>query len=329
MTTSTMATSSKTSLDPAAALQLVEIKPGGPKFGMGVLRQMLPDVETALFFGKVYDLGYQDMSRLLRTLFNTDLVRALTRGDHSTELQDYLLDLAYQAPQVDKGDIVVKPNVPHGEILPELWASLEVTVAKSIKDVATKLGNTVALLPGKNGHMVFKHMMALNRQRPQLGDYKARIAHARQQQNLLILDVSGSMTSPTVQAIVDDVVALSYQANAHMAIVSDHTTHWEPGGYDTQAVLNAATYGGTHYETLAPLFQSHDWGTVITVADYDSSHAAKDHLARAAKSRIGCVVDVSLVNRPTYLAECVGQLADEIKPILVGNSSRVMGSSDW
>ena len=43
MTTSTMATSSKTSLDPAAALQLVEIKPGGPKFGMGVLRQMLPD----------------------------------------------------------------------------------------------------------------------------------------------------------------------------------------------------------------------------------------------------------------------------------------------
>lgn len=328
MTISTMTTSSS-QLDSAAALQLIEVKVGGPKFGRGILRQMLPDVETALFFGKVYDLGYQDMSRLLRELFNTDLVRALTRGEHSTELQDYLLDLAYQAPQVDEGDIVVKPNVPHGEILPELWASLEVTVAKSIKDVAAKLGNTVALLPGKNGHMVFKHMMALNRQRPQLGDYKARIAHARQQQNLLILDVSGSMTSPTVQAIVDDVVALSYQANAHMAIVSDHTTHWEPGGYDTQAVLNAATYGGTHYETLAPLFQSHDWGTVITVADYDSSHAAKDHLARSAKARISTVVDVSLVNRPTYLAECVGQLADEIKPILVGNSNYVLGGRGW
>jgi hypothetical protein len=28
------------------------------------------------------------------------------------------------------------------------------------------------------------------------------------------------------------------------------------------------------------------------------------------------VLDVSLVGRPTFLAECVGQLADEVRPIL-------------
>ena len=309
------------------SLTVIEIKKG-IRFSRQVLAQLLDTPEDVLFFGQVYDLDANQVGKLMVMLFDTDLVTALfgEAAVHSTELQDYIVGLV---DDLEQGELSFDETIPAGQILPEVWKSLEIEVAQSIKDVATKLGNTVALLPGKNGHMVFKHMMALNRQRPQLGDYKARIAHARQQQNLLILDVSGSMTSPTVQAIVDDVVALSYQANAHMAIVSDHTTHWEPGGYDTQAVLNAATYGGTHYETLAPLFQSHDWGTVITVADYDSSHAAKNHLARAAKSRIGCVVDVSLVNRPTYLAECVGQLADEIKPILVGNSSRVMGSSGW
>jgi hypothetical protein len=162
----------------------------------------------------------------------------------------------------------------------------------------------------------------MNAKRPVIGDYRAAVTHARQKQNLLILDVSGSMNSSTIARIVDDVVALSYTANACMAIVSDTTTYWEAGAYDTAAILAKATYGGTHYETLANLMDR-DWGTVITVADYDSSWSAKDHIAQC-KGHIDEVIDVSLVNRPTYLAECVGQLADKVSPILIGSTGYVL-----
>ena len=134
------------------------------------------------------------------------------------------------------------------------------------------------------------------------------------------------MSETTVRAIVEDVVALGYKANAHLAIVSETATVWEPGNYGVQDVLKVAEYGGTYYEKLAPLFNK-DWGTVITIADYDSSQDAYRYIGANCKGRIGQVLDLSLVNRPTYLAEVVGQLAHSVEPLLVGNTARVIGSS--
>ena len=54
----------------------------------------------------------------------------------------------------------------------------------------------------------------------------------------------------------------------------------------------------------------------VTIADYDSSLGAKQVLA-SRSGRIGTVLDISLVGKPTFLSECVGQLADEVKPLLV------------
>lgn len=271
-------TSSSPSTDLAASLELVQVKPG-TKFSLALLHEMLPDVETALFFGKVYELDAAQLGNLLHKVFNTKLTAALFAEGyaHSNDLQSYLVDVAdqsgYTGP-VNFGDTAAHVVVPKGEILPEVWASLEVEVASSIKEVATKLESVVGRLPGKQGAMVFKSLAVLNSKRPVLGDYRAGISHARQQENLLILDVSGSMNSATVEAIVEDVVALSYKANAHMAVVSNDITYWQPGSYGVDEILAAATYGGTHYETLAPLFDR-DWGCVITVADYDSSYDAK------------------------------------------------------
>lgn len=312
----------RTTSSVASDLEIIEVK-RGLQFPKKLLKQMLPDAETILFFGKVYDLDYVQLSSLMHSLLKSDLARELFRGDHSTDLQGYVVDITASVPEVDAGDVSFNPDVPKGEILPEVWKSLEVTVAQSIKDVATKLGDTVGMLPGKQGHMLFKSMLTMNRQRPTLGDYRAGIGHARQQDNLLILDVSGSMSEETVRAIVDDVVALAYTANAHLAIVSNTTTHWDPGNYDSNSVLSKAEFGGTHYETLADLLQR-DWGVVITVADYDSSVSAAHHIAANCRGTIGKVIDMSLVNRPTYLAECVGQLAKEVQPVLVAQSRYVL-----
>ncbi len=321
MTTSTT-TSSLTSSDVAAATRIIEVKPG-VKYSVGVLRKLLPDVETLLFFGKVLELDYTQLSYVMREVLETDLIKELTDGNHSTMLQDYIVD-ELGIPEIDEGEINFAPDVPVGEVLPEVWRSLQIEVAQSIKDVAAKLSNTLHLLPGVKGNMVMRSMMAMNKRRPTIGDYRAVVARNQVKENLLILDVSGSMSESTIRSIIADVVALSYEANAHMAVVSNTATHWAPGTYGVDEVLKHCEFGGTQYETLHDLL-SNEWGTVITIADYDSSWSAKESLARNVNGgHIDTVIDVSLVNQPTFLSECVGQFADEIRPIMIGTGRYVL-----
>jgi hypothetical protein len=306
-----------------ASLDLVEVKPG-VKFSLAMLKAMLPDVETALFFGKLYELDYRQLSTLLSMVVQSDLADVLFAESevHSDELQDYIVDIC-EVAGVEYGAVTFGEAPPHGEILPAVWESMRVEIADSIRVVAEKLKDTVGLLPGKQGQMVFSSMMMLNARRPVLGDYRAQIHHEPVKENLVVLDVSGSMSEPTVRMIIDDVVALSYAANAHMAVVSNTCSFWVPGSYSVDDVLDRCEFSGTQYETLADLFQQ-DWGTVICVADYDSSADAKRYLRVNCKGRIELVLDISLVNRPTFLAQCVGQLADEVRPLLVSNSRYVL-----
>lgn len=314
-----------------SSLEIFEIKPG-VRFSVSTLRDLLPSAETVLFFGKVYELDAKQLAALLHKVLNTDLTSALfNEGDaHSADLQDYVLGYEDEdgywhdgvVDSVTAEGVTFDPDVPTGEILPEVWKQLEVEIAKSIKDVAAKLEQVVTMLPGKQGSMVFSSMMKMNARRPVIGDYKASVHHERVKENLVILDVSGSMNADTVRRIIDDVIALSYVANAHMAVVSNSCFYWTPGSYSVDDVLAKAQYGGTHYETLAPLFDR-DWGVVITIADYDGSPAAKTVLGKV-KGHIDEVLDISLVNRPTFLGECVAQRAAKATPLLIGSTGHIL-----
>jgi hypothetical protein len=290
---------------------------GDLAFPVTMLKTMLPDVETALFFAQLYNLDSVSLGILMKTLFNSGAIEALTGqgGLHSHELQDYLVEIGYEF-EIHQGNILFGEVKPKGEILPAMWLSLKIEIASSIQAVAEKLKDVVSHMPGKHGEMAFKSMMMMNAKRPTIGDHKAFIQHQPAAPNLVVLDVSGSMSEPTIQALVDDVVALSWEADAHLAIVSNTTTFWAPGEFSVRAVLDAAEYGGTQYETLSPLFTDRNWGIVVTIADYDSSRDAKYALSKC-NSHIDQVLDISLVTCPTYLSECVGQLADEVKPLMV------------
>ena len=294
-------------------MTLFEVKPS-IYLSAGTLRRHLPTVELALFFAKVYQLDYTKLGQLLRMLFNTPVVQALTEGSHSVELQDYLVETVPTEILAEMQQFTSEP-MPSSEVLVQLWKSLEVEVAKSIQEVANKLAGTLHLLPSKEGDMLFASMAKINRLRPTVGVYGAHIRHAPVPEVLVVLDVSGSMTEETIEAIIGDVVAMSYNANASLAVVSNSAFLWAPGGYSVKDVLAKAEYGGTHYEQLKPLFDQ-SWGTVITIADYDSSPSAKKALANC-KGHIGQVLDISLVSRTTFLAECVGQLADEVRPLML------------
>lgn len=322
MTTSSSSRSSQVT----DSTTLFEFKPG-KHISIDALRTLLPDTETALFFCKAYDLDYRQVSELLARVFNTsNVIATLCAGNHSLDLQDYLIDMVPDHIDTTSfgGTITYDPALaPPHEVLPQLWAMAEVEVAQSIKAVAAKLGDTLAALPGKQGQMVFGHMARMNKQRPVVGTFNAQIKHATQVDNLVILDVSGSMNEQTVRAILDDVVALAWQANAHLAIVSNTAHHWEPGSYNADLVLEKAEFGGTHYEQLMPLMHR-DWGTVVTIADFDSGAQVRSKFKTVPRGRIGTVLDISLVNQPTYLSQCLGEIADEVRPLLIGSSYYVL-----
>ena len=313
-------------LDQRDKLNLIQVKPG-LKFSAFALKAALPDIETALFFAKLYKLNPSELARLLQVCFgNIGVVDALTRDDgiHSHELQDYVCELGYEW-LIKQGDVDFVDEPPPGELLPLLWEQLEVDVAKSIKEVADKLVDVVGHMPGKDGEMIFRSLMAVNAKRPIIGDYRAKVHHAPAPDNLVILDCSGSMSEDTIHTIIEDVMAMSYTANAHLAIVSDTTTTWTPGSYSVDAVLHEAEYGGTHYETLTQVLDQH-WGVVVTIADYDSSYRAKEAIA-SCRGHVDLLLDISLVNQPTFLAEVVGQLASEVRPLMVAEYD--LTGSSW
>ena len=287
------------------------------------LKELLPDVQTAAWFGAYYKLSRTKLAELFLILFDSPVLQALmTEGyKHSTSLQTYL---AEALSQDEYGKLlmqkVVQPEAPAPDlILPQLWEAAEVKVATALREVADTITNVVDRLPSKNGKMVFRTLAKMNAYRPTVGVYEPHISHHRRASSLLILDVSGSMTEETIRTIAADVVGLAWKADAHLAVVSNTMTVWEPGGYDVKAILRAAEFGGTHYEQLTPLF-NRNWGTVITVADYDSSWSVREVL-RGCSGTIEEIIDISLVNRPTFLSESLGHMAKKITPMIVGSGS--------
>ena len=59
---------------------------------------------------------------------------------------------------------------------------------------------------------------------------------------------------------------------------------------------------------------------MVTIADYETSRDAKRAIKAECRGHIEKVLDISLVDTPTFLAECVGQLADEVQPLLVATN---------
>lgn len=295
--------------------RLIEIKPG-VFFQHSVLSEICTTITNAMFLGKLYDLKAEQLQVLLDlTPKKTSLRDVLSEGGHSTTLQSYYFDTATELG-ILPGHVDPEQQPLDGE-LAELWQASRVEIAQSIKDVAKHLESVIGKFPGKQAKMTFGHMMQLNRQRMSIGTYSAQITHPTvDQENLVILDVSGSVSRGTVEALAEEVVGLGYMANASLAIVSNTTTLWGPGEYSVDGVLAQSEYGGTRYETLAPLFKQ-DWDKVVTIADYDSRPEAKDVVRTYATGRVGEVIDISLVHSMTFLSEVVGTIADKVTPIVI------------
>ena len=182
----------------------------GRAFPTKFLQQALPDVETVLFFAKVYGLAPSDVSLVLHKCVPSETVDALTAqaGDHSMSLQDYLVEEFYDGSDWVYPDLEFLEALPgtkadvNAEVLPEVWKNLELTIAESIAKVAETIAGTIEHMPGRTGEMVFQTLAKVNARRPTLGSYEAGFHHKSIKRVLVVFDVSGSMTEPTVRTIV-------------------------------------------------------------------------------------------------------------------------------
>lgn len=304
-------------------LTLIEVAPGR-RFPLAALHKMLDGrPRMVVKFAAVFGLDEYQLGHLLRlTCPDVPIVQALTleAADHSGSLQDYIIALGYDSLLVAGADVSLDDDAPEEEpevgLLAEMFEQLQVKIADEISEVADELADALGKMPGKEGRMRTKSLLKLDRRiKRKLGIHEAQIVHGHRPDNLVVFDVSGSMGQRTVERIVEEVRDLTEKAQAHLVIVSDEARYWRPGEFSTPSVLAEAQYGGTHYETLAPLFDQ-DWGVVITIADYDSSWDAKAAI-KAATGKISLLLDISLVERPTFLAECLSQIADETRPLMV------------
>ena len=234
----------------------------------------------------------------------------------STELQGYMeQDLGFY--ELSSGTpSSAPPEKVSDTLLTMQWDLMELEIAHSIQKVGNKLHATLGSMPGREMAMFFEHTATMNRRRPTLGDYRATFKYTEKAPNLVILDVSGSIGEKAVKAVAEEVVSLGYKADAHLALVSTSTLHWEPGTYSVRSILESAEYGGTQYESLAPLFHNRDWETVVTMADYDGYSNARDRLSELPGS-IEKLVDISLVRKPTHLAMCLESRAKECEAMSI------------
>ena len=156
------------------------------KISVAALKRLLPDIETALFFGKVYKLDAYKLGQLLQLTHESNVLTALFEGSHSVELQSYLVDVV--PDHIDVEPYIGSPDSKDSEVLAQLFAMAEVEVAESIAKVANTLASTLDRLPSKEGQMLFKSMASLNHKRGTIGTFKASIVHQSVPDVLVILE---------------------------------------------------------------------------------------------------------------------------------------------
>lgn len=306
--------------------------------GAGILSTFVKTPKQAIFLVKMLGAQVWNPAEKLGVIFNAlnlgTVADALSEGGHSTELQTWLKEQGIEIPVEQFGeDIVDNGSDEHVadddlDTLIDLVNNALVKLPATLQELSDGLFiDVLAQLPTDKAEYVLDHLMQLSKF-GQIGTVKQGLEYQQAARAVVILDDSGSMGTDLGRAIVEPVVRLADSLQCDLILVSSTARRFPAGTFGVATVMQAWENRYTWYNQLIPFFRdvSQSYDIAITIADYDSHSEHKTQIRRECKARIQTVYDVNVQFRQqldgslstTYLAECLGQLADRVVPVFVG-----------
>lgn len=260
----------------------------------------------------------------------------ISRGGHSTELQTWWDEQGISIPIPDKEEVLIddpaapsdKPDDVDDETLFDLVNNSLVKLPESIQELADGLFiEVLSNLPTGRASYVIEHFQQVSKFGT-FGTMKTGLEYEKNTNACVVLDCSGSMGYRLGEAIANAVVHLANELKCDLILVSSAAKRLPAGTFSAETVKRNWQNAGTYYNQLVPHFKdiSQSYDVVVTIADYDSIPSHKIEIAKLCKAKVHTLYDICVqyveqspgVAKSSFLAECLGQLAKEVKPVFVG-----------
>ena len=310
--------------------------------GAGVLAEIVTTPKQAMFLIKALGTQVINPALTLGRLFNVldlgSVADYLAMGGHSTELQDWwdANGIDFEVP--DHETVItanesadIEDEEGDADTLLDLVNNSLVKLPTTITELADELFvDVLSKQPSGQASYVLDHLMQVSKF-GQIGTVKTGLEYQADTKAAIVLDCSGSMGTKLGKAIAESVVRLADTLKCDLILVSSTAVRLPAGTFGVKTVLANWQNQLTLYNQLIPYFRdiSQSYDTVITIADYDSIASHKLAIQQECGARIQKVYDVCVEYvedgrgnlRTSFLAECLGQLADEVIPVFVGAKS--------
>lgn len=295
--------------------------------------------KQAMFLVKLLGDEIIDKAACLGRIFNAlnlgSVADAISAGGHSTELQTWLEEAGLAIPVPDEETVVDDGAGPQDfdadddlDTLVDLVNTALVKLPASLKELSDGLFlEVLSKQPTGQAHYVLDHVMQVSKF-GQIGTVKTQLEYEVDTNAVLVVDCSGSMGMALGQAIAEPVVRLANDLKCDLILVSTNAVKFPAGTFTVDTVLDNWQNGWTYYNQLIPFFRdiTQSYDAIVTIADYDSHAEHKSQIARECAARAQVLYDINVQYttdydgniRTSFLAECLGQLADRVVPVFVG-----------
>ena len=319
---------------------IVKIADNPEKFiGATILAGFVKTTKQAMFLVKMLGDQVTDKAAALGRIFSAldlgSVADAISAGGHSTTLQTWLEEEGLTIPVpddelvLDEGkeqqDFEADPDL---DTLLELVNTALVKLPQSIRELGEGLFlEVLSKQPSGQASYALDHIMAVSKF-GQVGTVKTQMEYEVDTNAVVVVDDSGSMGVALGRAIAEPIVRLADSLKCDLILVSSTATRFPAGTFDVQTILDHWENGWTFYNQLIPFFKdvSQSYDVIVTIADYDSHSEHKAEILKKCGAHAQVLYDINVAYttdgdgnlKTSYLAECLGQLADRVVPVFVG-----------
>ncbi len=319
---------------------IVKIADNPEKFiGAAILAGFVKTTKQAMFLVKMLGDQVTDKPAALGRIFSAldlgSVADAISAGGHSSTLQTWLEEEGLVIPVPDD-ELVIDEGYTLDEAEPDedldtlltLVNTALVKLPTSIRELGEGLFlEVLSKQPSGQASYALDHVMQVSKF-GQVCTVKTQMEYEVDTTAVVVADCSGSMGIALGRAIAEPIVRLADSLKCDLILVSTTAVRFPAGTFSVETVIDNWQNGWTYYNQLIPCFKdiSQSYDVVVTIADYDSHAEHKREILAKCGARAQVLYDINVQYtedadgniKTSFLAECLGQLADRVVPVFVG-----------